>query len=401
MPPSDDYRDADGRGAGIVRTVEGLQEKMMRRANRSKMTKAVACACLTMMSGCAALPQAGPIGKTITRAGDRGAYTVVEVDTGAALPPLPAAPDYAPLPVVGAQDVGAIAPGDVISVIYYEVGARVFSGGGSAPGSAFDPAAKEQRVGPIEVDENGQIRLPYTGTIRAAGRTPTQLARDVEASLRGKSENPQVIVRLEAANGSSVIVGGEIGSPGRVRLSGAHEKLLDIINLAGGHRGSAADILVQINRQGTISDVPFENLTYANIGGMAMQPGDRVELIRQPRSYSVLGSANKVNQYDLPLRRFSLVQALALSGGPNENLADPAAVFIFRFEKSGENGTERPMVYHFNMLKPASYFLAQQFFLTDKDVLYVAGAEANQPAKLLQIIGQVFTPIVIARQVAN
>ena len=73
MPPSDDYRKADGRGAGFVRTVEGLQEKMMRRANRSKMTKAVACACLTMMSGCAALPQAGPIGKTITRAGDRGA----------------------------------------------------------------------------------------------------------------------------------------------------------------------------------------------------------------------------------------------------------------------------------------------------------------------------------------
>ena len=373
----------------------------MRRVNRSKILNVVTCACLSLVSGCAALPQAGPVGKTIVREGDRGAFNLVEVNAGAALPAAPAAPDYAPLSPSGASDLGAIAPGDVISVIYYEVGARVFSGGASAPGSAFDPAAKEQRVGPIEVDQAGLIRLPYTGTLRAAGRTPTELARDVEASLRGKSENPQVVVRLETANGSSVIVGGEIGSPGRVRLTGAHEKLLDIINLAGGHRGSAADILVQINRQGTVSEVPLEDLTYANVGGTPMEPGDRVELLRQQRSYSVLGSANKVNQYDLPLRRFSLVQALALSGGPNENLADPAAVFVFRFEKSGENGTVRPVVYHFNMLKPASYFLGQQFFLTDKDVIYVAGAEANQPSKLLQIIGQIFSPIVIARQVAN
>lgn len=326
---------------------------------------------------------------------------MVEVTSGATLPVAPAIPDYAPLSAPGPANAGAIAPGDVISVIYYEVGARVFSGGGTAPGSSFDPAAKEQRIGPIEVDQDGMIRLPYSGTLRAAGRTPTELAHDVEASLRGKSENPQVVVRLEAANGSSVIVGGEIGSPGRVRLTGAQEKLLDILNLAGGHRGASADILVQINRQGTISEIPFDELTYTNIGGMPMAPGDRIELRRVPRSYSIMGSANKVNQYDLPLRRFSLVQALALSGGPNENLADPAAVFVFRFEKSGDNSAERPVVYHLNMLRPASYFLAQNFFLNDKDVVYIAGAEANQPAKLLQIIGQIFTPIVIARQVAN
>ena len=98
--------------------------------------------------------------------------------------------------------------------------------------------------------------------------------------------------------------------------------------------------------------------------------------------------------------RFSLVEALALSGGPNENIADPAAVFVFRFEKAGD-GVEHPTVYHFNMLKPASYFLSQKFYMTNKDVIYVAGAQANQPSKLLQIIGQIFNPLVIARQVAN
>jgi polysaccharide export outer membrane protein len=53
------------------------------------------------------------------------------------------------------------------------------------------------------------------------------------------------------------------------------------------------------------------------------------------------------------------------------------------------------------MLQPVSYLLAQKFDLQNKDVVYIAGAEANQPGKLLQMIGQVFTPLVIARQITN
>ncbi|QNA82906.1 polysaccharide export protein [Sphingomonas sp. So64.6b] len=332
---------------------------------------------------------------------ERGAFELVEVSAPTALPKPPMLPDYQLLPPGFSSRLNAIAPGDVISIVYYEVGVRLFSGGAGSPGGGFDPAAKEQKIGPIEVDQAGLIRLPYTGTVRAAGRTPTELARDIEAALRGKSEDPQVVVSLEAANGSSVIVGGEVVSPGRVRLSGGHEKLLDVITLAGGHRGSTADILFRVNRRDVISEGPLDGLSYSNIGGMPMEPGDRVELLRQVRSYSVLGSPNKVNQYDLPLRRFSLVEALAMAGGPSENLADPAAVFVFRFEQDGEKGGERPVVYHFNMLKPASYFLGQQFYMSNKDVIYIAGAQANQPGKLLQMIGQIFTPIVIARQVAN
>ncbi|MCW6535126.1 polysaccharide biosynthesis/export family protein [Sphingomonas lycopersici] len=370
-------------------------------AYHRKMLLTAACAGLAMTSGCSTLPQAGPVGKTVTRAGDRGAFNVIEVDANTALPTPPAAPDYTPLPPGWKSDVEAIAPGDVISVTYYEVGARLFSGAPSAPGASFDPTAKEQKIGPIEVDQAGTIRLPYSGTLRAAGRTPAELSRDIEASLRGKSENPQVLVRIEGAAGSSVMIGGEITSRGRVRLTGAREKLLDVITLAGGARGSNADIMVQVNRQGAISEWPLDGMSYANIGGMPMEPGDRVELRRLPQSYAVLGSANRVNRYDLPLRRFSLVEALALSGGPTENVADPAAVFVFRFEKTGDAGVERPTVYHFNMLKPTSYFLGQKFYMTDKDVIYVAGAEANQPSKLLQIIGQVFNPLAIAWQVVK
>ena len=111
-----------------------------------------------------------------------------------------------------------------------------------------------------------------------------------------------------------------------------------------------------------------------------------------------------MSRYDLPLRKLSIVEALALAGGPNDNLADPAAVFVFRYEKTGSDGIgaiERPVVYHLNMMKPASYLLGQQFYLSDRDVVYIAGADANLPTKMLQIIGQAFTPIALTRQLTD
>lgn len=353
------------------------------------------------LTGCATLPQAGPTGRRIISAGAKGDFSVVEVASASALPAAETLPQFTALPPSWRTSVGQLAPGDIVSVTFYEVGVRIFSGGSSGQGTAFDPAAKGEKVGPIEIDQAGRITLPYVGTIAAAGRTPAQLGRDIEEQLRGKSENPQAVVQLDVANGSAVIVGGEVASSGRVRLTSAHERLLDIMALSGGPKGESADLLLRVMRAGAVSEGPFEALTFDNIGGMPMEPGDRIDVVRTRRAFSVMGSANKVNRYSLPLRSFSLADGLALAGGANENVANPAAVFVFRYVKPAPDAPEQPVVYHINMLKPVSYLLAQKFDLQNKDVVYIAGAEANQPGKLLQMIGQVFTPLVIARQITN
>ena len=390
-------------GCGQRRCVGGKTSLTSSRPFRRLLTLAC-CACLALTAGCTTLPQTGPTRGQVERGGTKGLFTIVEVDSASALPKPPPSPDFVPFPPKFDTAIERIAPGDVVSVVFYEVGVRVFSTGEGAPGAAFDPAAKAQTIAGLEVDRNGTIRLPYAGTVRAAGRTPRELADLIEARLRGKSENPQVVVRLEAANGSGVMIAGEVVRPGRVRLSSAQERLLDVITLAGGARDPQSSVLVRVERDGRTVEAPMDGLTYANLGGMPLEPGDRVELIRERRAYSILGSANRVNRYDLPLRRLSIVEALALAGGPNDNLANPAAVFVFRYEGAAAEGaeaTERPVVYHLNMLKPASYLLGQDFYLNDKDVIYIAGADANLPTKMIQIIGQVFTPIVLTRQITD
>jgi polysaccharide export outer membrane protein len=50
-------------------------------------------------------------------------------------------------------------------------------------------------------------------------------------------------------------------------------------------------------------------------------------------------------------------------------------------------------------MNPGTIFLAQRFVMRDKDVLYVGNAAANQPTKLIQLVSQMFSPIVAVESV--
>ena len=373
---------------------------MMRHMGKAGSGLMMAVAALAL-GGCATLPSSGPTGGAIRASAKAGEFILVEVDAPESIPePAPVAGFAAFAPAMG-TGVEAIMPGDVLSIAMYEVGVRLFSGAsGPQPGQVFDPSARAERFAAVPVDQDGAIRLPFVGRIEAAGRRPAELAELIERRLVGQSEYPQVVVTLAQANGSAVFVSGEVATPGRVPITGAREKLLDVIALAGGHRGGAPEMVVRVMRRGQASEGPLASLSYANMGGMPMEPGDRVEIIRRPRTFSVLGTGNRVTQVVLAAERVSLVEALAQAAGPNENLSDPAAIFVFRYEKS-DGGLEKPMVYHMNMMRPRSYFLAQKFMLNDKDVVYIGGAAANRPTKLLQIVSAIFTPFLLGRQLAD
>lgn len=353
------------------------------------------------VSGCATLPRTGPTGGRVVDAAAAGQFGLVEVRSIAEVPEGEKLPSFTELAEVVPQGAERLRPGDSITVSIYEIGVRLFGSGTRPEGSGFDPSARAERIGPIELDSTGLISLPYIGTILAHGLTARQLEREIEAKLRGKSEFPQVVVQRSGAQGSAAFVTGEVTQPGRVPLSSANERLLDAIALAGGTRGDTGNLMLRILRAGQSSEGPFDHVRYDNIGGLMLEPGDRIELFRVPRSYSVLGMANRANRFELPLRSFSLAEALAQAGGPIDSLADPAAVFVFRYRPAPDGGDRVPVVYHVNMLEPASYLLAQRFALAHDDVIYIAGAEANEPTKILQLIGQIFAPIVTARAVTQ
>jgi polysaccharide export outer membrane protein len=360
-------------------------------------------------SGCSTLPASGPTGHQVldqsSKAQSRLPFAVVEVDRASALPGAPgvALSTLAP-PVAAPTDL--VGPGDVLNVSIYEAGVSLFGGGSraaalsnAAGGAAFDPTANAERI-QVRVDDTGHITLPFTGPIRAAGQTARELALLIRLSLRGLSQDPQVLVTFEQSLTSSIILAGEIARPGRQVLNTNRETLSDTIALAGGFKGDAKDLVARVERDGRTYAIRLGDLLTYPAMDIQVAPGDRITLLSKPQYFSVLGASSKAEEMRFPRTRLTLAQAVAMAGGANPNVGDAAAVFVFRYVPQAD-GTEAPIVYHLNMMEPDAYFLAQRFAMRDEDVLYIGNARANQPTKLIQLLSQLFAPIVTVRNVAT
>lgn len=81
----------------------------------------------------------------------------------------------------------------------------------------FEELAKRE----VQVDAAGDIALPIAGSVRAAGRTPAQVAQDISVKMQaGHIRNPQVSVNLFQSTSQYVTVEGQVTEPGNYPLVG-------------------------------------------------------------------------------------------------------------------------------------------------------------------------------------
>ncbi|WP_313737141.1 polysaccharide biosynthesis/export family protein [Sphingobium yanoikuyae] len=362
------------------------------------MKNIVLLALCSGLAGCATLPSSGPTGKQIKNTAiapqDGEPIQLVQIHAIADIPivAVNAAP-LAKLPDRAVTPTDMVGPGDILDINIYEAGVALFaSGASSVEQSAANVGVQVQKLPPTRIDDLGNISVPYAGTLHVAGLTTGEVESTIRNGLRRLSQNPQVLVTLNQAITNSIIIGGEVSRPGRLVLQTNRESLSDVIALAGGYRGDSKDLMVRIMRGSASVDVRVNDLVENPALDVRIHPGDRLVLVDDPRTYSILGASGKVEQ--VPFRRssVSLTEAIATAGGASANFGDPAAIFLFRYVRNAQ-GKEVPMVYHLNMMQTGSYFIAQKFIMQDKDVLYFGNAAANQPGKLVQLISQLFSPI--------
>lgn len=355
---------------------------------------------LAGLAGCATLPSSGPTGGQIakTAAAPKDGSAPIQIVLVRTIADVPGTDVVATtvLPELAPPPTDMIGPGDVLDINIYEAGVTLFSGAGGGGGGVSqitaNPGVQVQKLPPTRVDDLGDITIPYAGTLHVAGITTGEVEAMIRNALARMSQNPQVIVTLNQAITNSIIVGGEVARPGRLVLQTNRERLSDVVALAGGYRREAKDLLLRIVRGEQSADVRINDLVENPKLDIRAYPGDRLMLIDDPRTFSILGASGRVEQ--VPFRRssVSLAEAIATAGGVNPGVGNPAAIFVFRYVRD-EQGKEVPMVYHINMMRTGSFFLAQRFAMRDKDVLYFGNAAANQPSKLIQLISQLFSPI--------
>lgn len=360
------------------------------------------------LAGCSTLPSAGPTAAQINdalRKDNQTGFTIVDIDAGTA-PALA----FTPPPVGGlaklerAGRIDTVGSGDLLEISIFEVGVTLFTGVSASPaqGGTFNPSARGTQLGTVKVDGAGDIQLPYIGRLAVAGKTTSEIERMIEQGLRGLSQRPQALVSVKENAHNIFYVSGDVRQPGRYTLALPRERLLDSLARAGGTVNQPDDMVVRVTRGGIFEESRLSAVEASGPQNIALLPGDRIELFNRPRTYLVFGASDKVSQVNFGANNVSLAEALARTGGPSERLADPAAVYLFRYNAAaGDAPAAQPVIYRLNMMRPDSYFLAQRIGMHDKDVIYIATARANAPGKLAQILGQLFAPIVAVRAVSR
>jgi polysaccharide export outer membrane protein len=258
----------------------------------------------------------------------------------------------------------------------------------------------DQLVGPDET-----ITIPYAGRVIAAGRTPEELARKIEALLAPVALDPQALVILQRGAAGAVTVAGEAIEGARIPLPPGGDRLLDVIAAAGGAKTPVHETFVRLSRGGVTATVPLAVLVADPDQNIFARPGDVLILSREPQTVSVFGAAGKNAMFTFETERLSLSEALAKAGGLLDKRADPSAVFLMRYEPPdivealgqplvpGGPAGMSPIVYRLDLSEANSYLLAKRFPVQDKDIIFVAEAKLVAVTRALEAISKITGPV--------
>ena len=142
----------------------------------------------------------------------------------------------------------------------------------------------------VSVRPDGKISIPLVEDISTTGKTPTELARDIEAKLKKYVNDPVVTVIVEnfqASSGQQVRIVGEAGQPKAIPYR-AHMTLLDAMIQVGGltqyAAGNRATVVRTVRGQQMSFNARLNDLLKdGDISANAeLRPGD---IIIIPQSY--------------------------------------------------------------------------------------------------------------------
>ncbi|MEJ8476135.1 polysaccharide biosynthesis/export family protein [Roseibium algae] len=356
------------------------------------------------LAACAALPGDGPgafniSSQDIEAESNSSDYTIIKLDSSN----IEAIKRYRPLSfanqfhgVGGGGSSSELGVGDVLGVGIWE----------ATPDGLFTNSDSNSSQIPVVIDETGNIFIPYAGRVRAVGLTVEGLRQSIQKKLVGKAVEPQVLVSLREKLSKTAVVVGDVAKPGVYPLPLRNTRLLDIVANAGGSRKATYETVVTLKRGRRSGTTRLEDLIDYPENNVLISPSDNILLSHRPRTFSAFGAIKSNQLVPFKTKDMTLAEALATVGGLNDNKADAAGIFLFRYEDASLVRAVRPelaqrfasdqtvpVVYRVSLRDPGGFFLARFFEMRDKDILYVSNHPTAELGKFLQIIAPLISNV--------
>lgn len=352
-----------------------------------------------VLSGCELLPGHGPTSLDLALTGKDqkidqkalSAFAIVEM-TAETIPVL----GHSHAKIIGsalgksakARVLRYLGVGDILAINVWEA---------SSDGLFSSTERKQTQINAV-VDQKGNIFVPYIGQIHVAGLAVDRVRTIIAEGFKGKAIDPQVQVVLTRNAGDKLTIVGDVSSPGRVEVPINGLKLIEAIALAGGSKNATYETEVFILRGNRRASVRLDDIVKYASNNIWLKSRDVIQVLHHPRSFSTFGAVSVQTQQKFQTETVSLAEALAQSGGLNDNLANAGGVFLFRFEtktrlnKAGiripnsKYSKGIPTIYRLNFKQPQAFFTASQFMINDKDIIYVANAPTVEFQKFISAI---------------
>ncbi len=313
--------------------------------------------------------------------------------------------DYRP---AGEMRIGV---GDGVQIVIWEA-----ASGGLFSSPVVDRSSTGTRSAQIPeqiVARDGSITVPFAGRIAVVGRTPPEVESEIVKRLSDKAIDPQALVTITRNVSNTVTLIGEGGLGARIGLTPRGDHLLDVLASIGGARISASDVTVVLTRDGHATRVPLQAVLDDPRENVYLRAGDQVTFVNDPQTFIAMGATGANARVPFQTLGLTLDEAMARVGGLIDERADPDALFVVRYEPAAvaaaipaarsvpaQNGYV-PVIYHLNMKDPSGLFLARQFQMRNKDILYVANAPLVSLQKVLNLVNLLTTPAVSAASVKS
>src|SRR5215471_16932041 len=218
--------------------------------------------------------------------------------------------------------------GDVLGVTIFEAGA----------GGLFIPAETAVRQGNYvtlpnqEVDAQGNISVPYAGSVRAQGRTAIELQAAIVEALKDQALKPQAVASLVSQRATSFSVLGDVRTAGRYPALPSGERLLDAMARAGGISFPGNESWIVFERDKRRALVPFGAIVADPANNIFVRPNDIIYVYHEPQTFLAFGASGRQGQFPFEAWRVSLAEAVAKANGLSDIQADPGSVFLYRGE---------------------------------------------------------------------
>jgi polysaccharide export outer membrane protein len=393
---------------------------------------ALTCACFALlqsMPGCTALPSDGPLLSEVRQElarQQRVPFLLVKLApefVPVLEPPPPPVTNEAFITDLGPQEL-LVGIGDVLTITIVEAGAGgLFSAPPASGVSGGEQGARVVTLPDATVDGQGNVVVPFVGVLDVAGHSTTDIAATIQSSLAGQAIQPQVMVNVARGPSNQVTVTGNVKTPGLYPVHGNGETLLQTIAAAGGATDAPGDTMVQLIRFGNVHRIRLLTLLDVPATNIHVRVGDTINLSAQPRTYTMLGAVDHVQEAPLPLAPLTLAEAIGRAGGLLDSRADAHGLLLFRFEppevmervlavqakldrRNGDDAGARflrdkpakpggpvPVVYALDLRSASGLFLARQLTVREKDLIYLPDAGSVQLQKFLDILRMTASPV--------